>query len=632
MAKKYFLPSLGFVFLLHLLAAGGAGAASGAIPRFETAEIALLANQAFDARQGEPNPFTEIELTADVTSPSGKVYKVDGFFDGDGQGGAAGKVFKLRVFADEAGTWTWRTSSNRPDLHGRTGSFACSGTLPGVFSTGPVVVDPERPRRFRQREGGPVFLLGKFLDEAAPPPLQYSHTMFSEELTDADREALLARHLGMGLNKINVYLANKGDYGAVSTTPWVGTAARNDKERFDLGRWHLYERWVRRMRDAGFVAQLWFFADDSGFGDLPEEDRKRLIHYGMARLSGYANTMFTLALEWQEGWTVTEVTEHLRYLHHHNPWDRLASAHGLTGPWELPDSPWTDYIDLQAGNEVAADTVYSLGLSQRQLAEKPLIQEEHGLGSEDLAHRRKSWAALASGAAGLGTGGFLKPLSRFTGAVPVERLEPAPALVVSGEAWAMADPGRLYVAYLAGGEVRLDLAGLTGRLTAEWFDPRQGTFQEGSEMQGGAVRSVSPPEDGDWVLLLYAAPPARPAPLHTIPPCRAIDTRDGTGIAAAPWPSGERRRLTVPARCGIPTSARALVANLTAVAPTGPGHIILWPAGRPRPQTSKLNFSVGQTRANSMVLPLDGGGLVAEPMVVGGGSVHLVLDVSGYFE
>jgi len=61
------------------------------------------------------------------------------------------------------------------------------------------------------------------------------------------------------------------------------------------------------LRDAGVLSQLWFYADNSGFGDLPDADRQRLIKYAMARLSGYVNTMFILALEWQEGWSTTEV-------------------------------------------------------------------------------------------------------------------------------------------------------------------------------------------------------------------------------------------------------------------------------------------------------------------------------------
>ncbi len=145
---------------------------------------------------------------------------------------------------------------------------------------------PGSRRFFRQAAGGPVFLLGKFLDAAAPSPLQFSHTLLSERLSDADRQAMLDRHVALGLNKMNVYLANRGDYGgALPTTPWLGTAEASDKRRFDLRRWRTYEEWIGRLRDAGLVAQLWFFADDSDFGALPEADRRRLLRYGMARLS-----------------------------------------------------------------------------------------------------------------------------------------------------------------------------------------------------------------------------------------------------------------------------------------------------------------------------------------------------------
>ena len=238
-------------------------AAGQAVPLYGTEGIVLRSSVSYDGLRGEPNPF-DLEVVAQVVSPSGKRYSVPGFFDGDGEGGPAGRVFRVRVSPDEPGTWTWSVTGNVPGLHPQSGSFAVTGTLAGFFGKGPIGASPDRPRAFRQRAGGPVFLIGKFLDVAAPPPIQFSHTMFSEELSEADRQAMLERHLGMRLNKINVYLANRGDYSGVSTTPWVGTEASNDKRRFDLRRWRTYEEWIVRLRDAGVVAQLWFFADDSG--------------------------------------------------------------------------------------------------------------------------------------------------------------------------------------------------------------------------------------------------------------------------------------------------------------------------------------------------------------------------------
>lgn len=501
-----------------------------AVSRFDTAEILLRSASSYNANSGTPNPFTAVDLTARVTSPSGRAFTVNGFFDGDGAGGAIGNVFKVRVYADEIGTWKWTTSSNTAGLNGLSGTFSCSGTLAGVFGQGPVVENPARLRTFKYQYGEPVYLLGKFLDVAAPAPLQYSHTMLSEKLTDTNRQAMLDRHRGMKLNKINVYLANRGDYNSVSTTPWVGSAASPDRQRFDLARWRMYERWVVNLRNAGMLAHLWFFADDSGFGDLPEADRKLLVEYAMARLSGYVNTMFVLALEWQEGWTTTEVGTHMSYLHSQNPWARMATVHGVPGDFSFPTAAWADYMDTQAGNEVGHAAVHSHGLRNRGFAVKPVLQEEFGLGSEDTAHRQKAWAAFTAGAAGSGTGAFLKHLATFVEQVDFEKMDPAGELALSGNAYVLAEKGAAYVFYLYnGGTLRADLRNVSGTFEARWYDPRTGVFSSAGSVSGGAERSFAAPAGGDWVLHLRktsgtgaaVTPPPPPSNL-SLPVSRAV--------------------------------------------------------------------------------------------------------------
>jgi hypothetical protein len=473
------------------------------VTRFDTAQVVLRSTATYNGSSGTPNPF-DVVLTAQVTAPSGRRYTIDGFFDGDGASGQSGNVFKFRVFADEVGTWRWTTSSNAPGLNALSGTFSCSGTLAGAFGRGPIVDNPTWPRSFMFRQGEPVYLIGKFLDTAAVSPLKYSHTMFSEKLTETNRQAMLSRHLGMKLNKINVYLANRGDYSGVSTTPWLGSASSNDKTRFDLARWRMYENWVVKMRNAGVVSQLWFFADDSSFGDLSDTYRRRLIQYGMARLSGYANTMFTMVLEWQEGWSSTEVTSNMNFLHQKNPWARLATVHGLTGNFSFPTAAWADYMDIQAGNSASHSTVHSTGLQHRSLAAKPLIQEEHGLGAEDTVHRQRAWAAFTAGAAGSGTGAYLQHLSTFAARVDFERMVPIDRLAVSRNAYVLAEAGRAYVFYLYnGGTLQADLAGVTGTLIAEWYNPRDGSLRSAPAVAGGGIRTFTPPSSGDWVLYLH---------------------------------------------------------------------------------------------------------------------------------
>jgi hypothetical protein len=619
---------LTFLVVLFLLPSPAA-----AVPRFGTAEITVLTDQALDGEKGSPNPFTDVSFSAAVTAPSGRQVEVPGFFDGDGQGGAAGRVFKVRVFADETGTWTWRTSSNRADLDGQTGSFDCSGTLGGVFAAGPVELDPATPWRFRYREGPPVYLLAKFLDFAVADPVRHSLIFLSENVTDADREALLTRHSSMRLNKVNVYLANRGDYPGFPTTPWLGSSGANDKTRFDLARWHAWETWILRLRDAGMLAHLWFFADASGFGDLPDADRHLLVRYGMARLSGYVHTMFTLVLEWQEGWTEDEVEQHMLYLRQNNPWGRLVSVHGIPGNFSFPTAPWADFMDLQAGTGALQDDVYSIGLLHRTLGAKPVLQEEFAKGLEDSTTRRKTWAAFFAGAGGSGTGAFLEPFSRFLDATPFEKLEPGPPLVLSGKAYAMAEPGRRYLFYLySGGTISADLAEAPERLLVKWFDPRTGLFTDAPEVAGGSAHSFTAPTLEDWVLELEVpAPSGGGANFYTLQPCRAVDTRS-TG---EPLVSGSPRRFVLAGTaCGIPAGAQAVAANVTVIEPTASGHLTLWPGDQLQPATSLVNFSAGPSRANNAVLPLGSdGSVLAQPLLSSAsGSMHLALDVVGYFQ
>jgi hypothetical protein len=118
----------------------------------------------------------------------------------------------------------------------------------------------------------------------------------------------------------------------------------------------------------------------------------------------------------------------------------------------------------------------------------------------------------------------------------------------------------------------------------------------------------------------------------TLPPCRLLDTRqpqDGPALGTGTI------HLTLAGLCGIPATAKAVALNITVTAATGAGHVLAYPGDQLAPLTSSINFSTGQTRANNAVLPLseDGQGrLAVTAAVAGGGTVHLILDVTGYFE
>jgi uncharacterized repeat protein (TIGR01451 family) len=114
---------------------------------------------------------------------------------------------------------------------------------------------------------------------------------------------------------------------------------------------------------------------------------------------------------------------------------------------------------------------------------------------------------------------------------------------------------------------------------------------------------------------------------YTVTPCRAVDTRTTTALA-----SGVSRTFNLAGICGIPSTARAVAVNVTAVNPTGAGTLVLWRSGTALPGTSSLNFPAGAVRGNNAVVGLSGGTLDARAVVGGSGTVQVVIDVSGYFQ
>ncbi|HEX5757880.1 MAG TPA: PQQ-dependent sugar dehydrogenase [Thermoanaerobaculia bacterium] len=129
-------------------------------------------------------------------------------------------------------------------------------------------------------------------------------------------------------------------------------------------------------------------------------------------------------------------------------------------------------------------------------------------------------------------------------------------------------------------------------------------------------------------------PSAAALRFFSLPPCRLADTRNPPGPSGGPaLQACTSRTFAVGGLCGVPAAAKAVALNLTAVGPTGAGHLTAHPAGSLPPATSTLNFAAGQTRANNAVLALGTNGQIAVlPVVPGGGAVHFVADVVGWFE
>jgi hypothetical protein len=129
------------------------------------------------------------------------------------------------------------------------------------------------------------------------------------------------------------------------------------------------------------------------------------------------------------------------------------------------------------------------------------------------------------------------------------------------------------------------------------------------------------------------AGPAVGTMLNTLTPCRIADTRNPAGPYGGPaLQANATRNFVLAGQCGIPMTARSVAVNVTVTQPSTGGHITAFPAGGVVPLTSTINFSAGRTRANNAVLPLGAGGAISVNSVLPSGTVHFILDVTGYFE
>jgi hypothetical protein len=141
------------------------------------------------------------------------------------------------------------------------------------------------------------------------------------------------------------------------------------------------------------------------------------------------------------------------------------------------------------------------------------------------------------------------------------------------------------------------------------------------------------------VVALSLAPAAGadgPFRFHSLTPCRIVDTRNAVGPTGGPaLQSSTPRNFPVQGQCGVPVGAKAAALNVTIAGPTGAGHLSMFPSGGSVPLVSTLNFNAGEPAlANGAIVPLSTNAqdLGVSAFVLGGGSVHLIIDVTGYFQ
>jgi hypothetical protein len=143
--------------------------------------------------------------------------------------------------------------------------------------------------------------------------------------------------------------------------------------------------------------------------------------------------------------------------------------------------------------------------------------------------------------------------------------------------------------------------------------------------------TVTDPSSPAWRKLAGAQSAGQ---LHLLDaPVRVYDSRPGlapeTVGPKAPTTGNVVRAIdTRQNNSGVPTTANAVLINLTIAGPAGDGYASVWPSG-PFPGTSNINFTAGQSIATTATV---GCGPGASILVMSNTVTDFIIDVSGYYQ
>ncbi|MFT5152120.1 MAG: hypothetical protein ACI841_002111, partial [Planctomycetota bacterium] len=324
-----------------------------------------------------PNPFLDYRLNLEFIGPSGQEYKVPGFFAGDGDGGHAGRVWRVRFTPDEAGYWrglaSFRSGSevavnlsasagNSSHFDGRLVTFTAlpkdqnargiwkHGRLQYVgkhyakFTEGPYFLksgtnSPENMLGYHGLEevsdSGGIGLIHEY--QSHRQDWQAGDPNFRSNVYDADAKGLIGmlNYLSsQGVNSVFTMLMNLGGDGQ-DTHPFI--SPRNDhfdKLHYDLGRMEQWTIVFEHAASVGIAMHLGLNETESqnerwlDFGNLNEE-RKLFYREMVARFSHLPAIRWNLCEE-TDDFSVAKLRDFADYIHEQGPYGHTVTFHNHT--------------------------------------------------------------------------------------------------------------------------------------------------------------------------------------------------------------------------------------------------------------------------------------------------------------
>ncbi len=501
------------------------------------------------------NPFLDVAIEGQFTSPSGATSTIPGFFDGEGR-------WRVRFNPGEEGHWTFKTGSvpHDPDL-------VAEGRLEVRASDarGFLKATPGDAWGFTYENGEPAFLLGDTV-----------YNLFGMAYCGGDVDGFLQRRADQGFNLLRIRVPvspfhppeGYSDWQDRRIPAWGGSETAPRFDQFNLDYFRTVDQVVRRCEELGIGIEM--IMEGWGF-EFPFNHRawftseweEHWLRFLIARYDAFNCVYFWTPLNEYEyypngDWNYTKTAD--RWALHISRWIKSVACHGHivamhNGP-RLPPFAERFKADPEA---VDAIMFQEWGTRDKELGwlaagiEESIERAFEGWGGSavfaewgyernpelkaklpshdycDRGHTRRGawrgafcgygiihgfenswgpWMVLDSDQEGMAD--LLQLRRFFTEIAPFAELKPAEDLLSGADYPAGHKPSclatsdrRIVAVYLpTGGEVALDVD--PGGYSTSWFDPRTGELSPAEPSgRGFAIdRSDDPNRPDDWVLLL----------------------------------------------------------------------------------------------------------------------------------
>lgn len=510
--------------------------------------------QQFVSEKDWGNPVQEVEVSVELTAPSGIRQQVLGFWDG-------GRTWRVRFSPSESGVWTYATAcSDVTDagLHGQTGSFTVSpysGDNP-VYRHGQIEVAPAG-RHLQHADGTPFFFLA---DTCWNGP--HLSTPDEWDVYLVDRAA----------KRFNAVLFTAPHFRGLAENA-DGRTAFTGRERIaiDPAFFQRLDGSVDAINARGLLAVPLLLHGgkdterNTGYY-LPEDQAILLTRYMIARYNGH-HVLWDLVAEAEFHGGGAPYWKRVARAVFANGRQHPVTLHPHGMDWALYhffEEPWMDVAGYQSAhgdNEAYLRWIPEgpPSTSWRLKPARPFINLEPPYEGHVATHsgqpfdtatvrRHTFWSLLASPIAGVAYGGHgvwgwddgtgtpfahehtgpspswrealdlpgatsMRHIAELMDTLPWTTFMPAPELLAEQPGYEDArhtvvasrgESGRLGVVYVPrGSRLRLALDPMAPLPRAAWFDPRTGERISTSVPSDGTIGT---PDGEDWVLLLEGLP------------------------------------------------------------------------------------------------------------------------------